>query len=731
MKTLILSLLCVVQVMAAETGDLWLRGYSVIPTPRKVELEGGDVVISPDWTVTGETSGIAFRSLTTDAEQFHHLSLRSGNNATKVIHLAVKPGTVTTGAGAGIDRQAYQLRISDNAVEITGNADTGLFYGVQTFIQLLKRDTAGRLVVPRCAIEDWPKLELRFLHWDTKHHQDRMETLKRYLDWTARFKANMIAFELEDKFAYPSHPVIGAPGAFTPAQLQEIVDYGLERHIQVVPDVQAPAHLAYVLKHPEFAELRADGMNYQAAFCDPRTDELIFSMYDDLIRATKGIDYFYVSTDEMYYAGTDKRCAEPYNDVTRSRHWAEFVRRANEHLAKFNRRPLAWVEYPLLPRHIKLLPPNLIDGVVGEEEYLKPENELGIRQMAYVSMQGSELLFPNSLSLESNSGVTTGRLESARRNILTGRYRRGNPIGAFGAAWDDSGLHDETFWLGWSGVARWAWNPDSAPVEQHVAEFIRTYYGPRVTGMAEAYRSMQRQARAWQSTWKRVQSRTRSSGYGNSSGKGIGVTRWDYVLDPPPLPQLPELAYQPRFADRYRKFLATARDRAIESDRLLMTLSDNLGRADRNRYNIEVYLALARFMRHHWQLLAGLASAERSLSQARGRNPATSVGRLVAAYNTVAQLHREGETVFSNLRRVYEKSRYPKGRSVNGREFFHKLDDVKDHWADRTADLSFMMGPERSLKLDQWLAQLADLTHAYAKRHNVPVKGLAEARLEE
>ena len=80
-----------------------------------------------------------------------------------------------------------------------------------------------------------------------------METLKRYLDWSARFKVNMIGFELEDKFAYPSHPVIGAPGAFTPAELQEIVNYGLERHIQVVPQVQSPAHMAYVLKHPEFA----------------------------------------------------------------------------------------------------------------------------------------------------------------------------------------------------------------------------------------------------------------------------------------------------------------------------------------------------------------------------------------------------------------------------------------------------------------------------------------------
>ena len=82
----------------------------------------------------------------------------------------------------------------------------------------------------------------------------------------------MIGFELEDKFEYPSHPVIGAPGAFTARELQEIVDYGLERHIQVVPQIQSPAHMSYVLKHPEFAELRSDGSNYQSCMCDPRTN---------------------------------------------------------------------------------------------------------------------------------------------------------------------------------------------------------------------------------------------------------------------------------------------------------------------------------------------------------------------------------------------------------------------------------------------------------------------------
>lgn len=718
--------------------DLWLRGYSVIPTPQVVRLASGDVVLDDGWVVDAgkiNAQDIAVRTLLSDVAEFHSLHLRAGSGDVKVIRLGVAPGTVVTKAGAEIDKQAYRLSIDDRAIEITGNDSPGLFYGVQTLVQLLKRDEAGRLLLPKGVIEDWPKLQLRFLHWDTKHHQDRMETLKRYLDWAARFKVNMIAFELEDKFEYPSHPVIGAPGAFTTAQLQELVDYGLERYIQIVPDVQAPAHLAYALKHPEFADLRADGNNYQACLCDPRTYDLIFSMYDDVIKATKGVDYFYVSTDEVYYAGICAKCSKPYNEENRSLQWVEFVRRAHEHLAKRGRRMLIWLEYPVLPQHVKLIPPDIIDGVIGEPEYLPIENKIGMRQLAYVSTQGGEHLFPSHLSLENERGVSRGRIESTYESISFGRHWKGSPIGTFGAAWDDSGLHNETFWLGWSAVAQYGWNPATTPVEQHVAEFMDAYYGRRAVGMIEVYRTMQRQARSWERTWERVTSRVRGPGYGNSYGKGIGTRRTDMTLSAPSLPQMPDLRVQPVIAGKYGNFLAEARGRMLENDQLILALQTNLGRVDRNHYNLEVFLAIAEFMGHHWRLLDGLADAEESLKRAEaaagGNKPETAVGRLVAAYNTIDRVRREGIKTFDDLRVVYEKSRYPKGRSVGGRKFFHVLDDTKDHWADRTADLTFMFVPEQSIGLDKWQQALRQVMESYAKVHNVPIKGLAEARLEE
>jgi hypothetical protein len=253
--------------------------------------------------------------------------------------------------------------------------------------------------------------------------------------------------------------------------------------------------------------------------------------------------------------------------------------------------------------------------------------------------------------------------------------------------------------------------------------------------MIEVYRALAKQARSWGRTWERVPSRVRGPGYGNSYGKGVGTGRSDLTLAAPPLPQGPGLKVQPVIAEKYAAFVSEARSRMLENDQLILAIQDNFARAERNRYNLEVLLALAKFAGHHWRLLAGLEAAEGSLGRAEAaaekKNPRQAVGQMVAAHNAIERLEKEGVENFRALEAVYEKSRFPKGQSVGGRKFVHVFDDTKDHWADRTPDLGFMFAPERSIGLGQWRKELYKTIQAYAKEHNVPVRGLAEARLEE
>jgi hexosaminidase len=739
---MVLSLFSIAQLSLARPSptELRLRGYSVIPSPQEVILQPEDIDFDGTWAYRGTSVGpthIAVRSLLKDLREFHGITLKPAVASSRnIVRLAIAEETVKTAGTGDVTSQGYLLKISPGLIEITGNGDPGLLYGIQTLLQLLKSCPGGRLQLPAATSEDWPEHALRFLHWDTKHHQDRIETLKRFLDWSARFKINRIGFELEDKFEYPSHPIIGAPGAFTTAQLQEIVNYGLERFIQVVPQVQSPAHMAYVLKHPEFADLRADDSNYQSCDCDPRTEQLIFSMYDDVIKATQGVDSFFVSTDEVYYAGICAKCTRPYNPENRSLAWVEFVQKAHAFLKQRGRQMFAWVEYPFVSQHTELLPPDLIDGVLGNDlEEIKAEKQRGLRHLAYTSVQGAELLFPNYFLYDNDRSIAKGHLTSVFEEISL-RARPAKPIGVFGAAWDDSGLHNETFWLGWSTVAQNGWAPGLASVEQTTAEFMEIFYGPRASQMVEVYQALQSQARFFENSWDRVVSRVRGPGYGNSYGKGIGTTRHDETLPRPALPALPGLDFTPIYTSgKYGKLVDGSRSAALENDLLTHRIQENIGRAERNRYNLEVLLSLAELTRHQSRLILGLRSIEDRLQAARDAAQKAShqqaLGQLVAAYGQARDIVAGRKDVFANLKRTWEKSRYPKGQEVNGKKFVHVLDDVKDHWADRRADLSYMIAPEESIGLEKWMEQMGAAIQEYARTHNVPVRSLEEIRLED
>ena len=466
-------------------SELRLRGYAVLPAPRRLELREGTVwATSLNWEVRladVDERDVAVRTFFSRMREECLWDLEIGKRKANYVELAICPDAVQTGLDDGRHEQAYVIEASPDHVSLVGNGRPGLFYAVQTFMQLV---TSPRSGVPLGRIIDWPQYEIRAIHWDTKHHQDRMDTLKRTLDQAAGFKINAVLYELEDKFAYPSHPVIGAPGAWTAEQLQELVDYALERHIQIIPDVQAPAHLAYVLKHPEFAHLRCDGSNYQICMDNPEARRLLFDMYDDLCEATQGCRFFHVSTDEVYYAGICEKYRKPYNPENRSLTWVDYVNAAHGHLTQKGREVIIWAEYPLLEEHVALLPATLINGVAGKRpRQTELENERGIRQFTYVPMQGGELMFPNYLGYTGRDGRPVGgRLETAREETLLGQQRCRNSIGTIAAAWDDSGLHNECFWLGHDGPGELDAGPERVASRRRLLRRLLRAAGGRDAG---------------------------------------------------------------------------------------------------------------------------------------------------------------------------------------------------------------------------------------------------------
>ena len=694
------------------------RGYTLIPAPQQVNLGESDIVVDGSWQLLSQVGNdIAVKELIRSVGQLHGFKFNA-NGAKKII-LAVKEGTVKGTDDSELNKQGYLLNMTQDEVKITGNTKVGLFYGVQSFLQLLHRNPKTlQLIVPEGEIRDWPDLQLRFIHWDTKNHLDRMSALKEYLDRLARLKVNMISFEIWDKFQFATDPDIGVKEGFTPAQLQELVNYGLERHIQIVPNIQAPAHMQWVLRLEKYAHLRADGSDYQGCMCDPEFYKLVFSLYQDIIDATKGVEYFHASTDEVYYAGICKKCP-PYNPENRSLAFVDFVNKAHDYLSKHDRKMIMWAEWPLMPEHVNKMPKDIINGVmragyfvgrlgpVVEDSYITEQNNHGIRQLVYTAQTAS--LAPVNFG----GGEGDQSMENLYKEYAV-NYKLGNPIGAFGAGWDDLGPHSELYWLGWSAVAAFSWNRDAPKdIERFIAEFMVDFYGPGVRGMVDIYRDMVKLSNFWNSSWDRIvtdvpgKGTTRSS-YGNSDGKWANFRPPSATLLPSPaLPFTPGLNVRPVYTgDRYKEFVTEAKEINQLATSVLHRLEENWARVEHNDYNLRVLLTLTRYMRHHARLFINMEDMESNLKSAERMaavgDATGAVEALLSAHSIAMNNIQESQETVNDMKTVFSETRVPGYLTTENRYF----------------------GQEQTIELDKWLTSLTEITLEYARKNGLDIKSI-------
>ena len=519
--------------------------------------------------------------------------------------------------------------------------------------------------------------------------------------------------------------------------MHELTRYALDRFIQLIPNVQAPAHLAYVLKHEEFKHLRAEQeSNYQACMCDEEAMELIFDMYQDMIDATPGVDYFLASTDEMYYAGICDKCKDEYNDENRSQIWVDYLNRVNQWMNERGRRVLAWVEYPLLPKDIHQLQDNVIDGIMGSgknDEWITNENKAGIKQLSYSSMQGSEYLFPNYFPTIYRGRQIDGRLSDTYGAVSNLKSRGADLIGTFAAAWGDAGLHNETFWLGWATVTQYGWTKSTPKLQQSIVDFMDVFYGFDSPDMIEAYILLEEGARFYEALWDRVPSKERVKGYGNSHGKGIGGDMTDLLLQMPPLPSEKDLSLVPSFRGKYEQKIEEASLMLKKNDLLISQLMRNITRVNYNSYNLEVFLAIAFLERYTMETVLNLAKVEDYLVAASKTDidPAEAVNLMTDAYQLSGKIIQEQNTMWSDFEATWYKSRLIKNQSVGGKDYLHEFDDVKDHFADRRKGLDYMLAPFERMEMEEWRLQLKNIVNDFARIHNIPVIGSETRRLED
>src|SRR5579872_7467738 len=283
--------------LGSTVSPLTERGYTALPIPQKVSLGSRDFPLTDGWRLVLErgvhASDVSVRSLQELLRERCGLTLaETGAGRTGVVRLTIAPNTVVIGATtdkdtAVIAEQAYRMILKPEEITVTSNAPAGLFYGIETLVQLLK-PRRGQWMLPEGDITDWPDLGMRIIYWDDAHHLEPLSVLKQAVRQAAFYKINGFSIKLEGHFQYQHATPLVEPYALTPAELQELTDYARKYHIEFIPYLDGPAHVAFILKHPEYAGLREYAeSNYEFCVTNPETYKLFYGMFDDLLEATK------------------------------------------------------------------------------------------------------------------------------------------------------------------------------------------------------------------------------------------------------------------------------------------------------------------------------------------------------------------------------------------------------------------------------------------------------------
>ncbi|MGI8644267.1 MAG: beta-N-acetylhexosaminidase [Thermomicrobiales bacterium] len=237
--------------------------------------------------------------------------------------------------------QAYRLTISANGVVVLAASESGLFYGVQTLIQIVK--ATGRSW-PCLTISDWPVLPVRGLMQDVSRMKvARLETLEKMVKKLANYKYNHFQLHTEHTFDFPRHPEIGANASpITPAEIVHLDRVCREHHIELVPNLQSLGHQRTMLSKPKYAHLAETPWNWSLATSREESFELLDELYGDLLPAFSS-KWFNVNADEPWDYGRGQSAAMTERDGI-GNVFLYHIERLQELAAKHGRKIMIWAD---------------------------------------------------------------------------------------------------------------------------------------------------------------------------------------------------------------------------------------------------------------------------------------------------------------------------------------------------------------------------------------------------
>ena len=272
---------------AQSSGDAAL---SLIPQPVSIVQTKGSLVLPHQLSIytdnNAEVNRIANSLSLQLASNFYKVKVVPGKKPlAKAIHLYLV-------SDKSIPADGYRLKISATGVSLSANSPSGIFYGVQTLLQLFPKEIVNKdghtsvkqWSLPLVSIEDHPRFGWRGLMLDVTRHFFTVAQVKDYIDQMVKYKFNMLHLHLTDDQGWrieikslPKLTEVGAwrlertgtfgtfpkpqpgekptyGGFYTHEDIKELVKYAADRFVNILPEIDVPGHsLAALASYPDLS----------------------------------------------------------------------------------------------------------------------------------------------------------------------------------------------------------------------------------------------------------------------------------------------------------------------------------------------------------------------------------------------------------------------------------------------------------------------------------------------
>ena len=317
-KTLISALALLFFCACAHVQEPATVACDLLPMPQSVELQGGRFAFDGNVSLEIAASEEDNRILTAYLAESPLAFSADGKKSLKLEVAAVEGLTSPEG---------YRLEATKESVKITSPSGAGLFYGLQTILQLV--DDNGS--IPTGVITDEPQLAYRGMMLDVSRHFFGKEFVKKQIDALAHFKMNRLHLHLTDaagwRIEIKKYPRLtqfaawrskqlwkdwwfgdrlyaeeGSPeahgGYYTQDDIRELVQYAADRYITIIPEIEMPAHSEETLT--AYPELSCTHEPYkQADFCvgNEKTYEFLENVLTEVMELFPS-EYIHIGGDE-------------------------------------------------------------------------------------------------------------------------------------------------------------------------------------------------------------------------------------------------------------------------------------------------------------------------------------------------------------------------------------------------------------------------------------------------